>query len=99
MSEARRDRKGTPSNKRPHHNNNTNKGLSERSLSRLNGFSQALESPNSPPIFFSSRNTGKLSHYDRARIVLDRLSNLKIQLRNAIRERRAAEALRLHEAN
>jgi hypothetical protein len=97
MSEARKDRRGTPSNKRPNHNNG--QGLSERSLSRLNGFSQALESSNTAGMIFSSRSSGKLTHADRTRVLLDRLTNLKIQLRNAIRQRRAEQALLRHASN
>jgi hypothetical protein len=101
MSEARKDRRGTPSNKRPNHNQGKKgNGLSERSLARLNGFSQALEAPNPQPMYFSSMKLGvKPTNYEKNRQLLCRLHDLKIQHRNQIRAERTAAALKAYASN
>jgi hypothetical protein len=92
MSEALKDRKGMPSNKRPDYNKG--KGLSKKAKERLTGLSQALEAPSTPPIYFASpKLSEKPSNYEKNRLLLIRLSNFRIQIRNQIRAKKAAEDL------
>lgn len=96
MSEARkevtRNKKINPRNKQP-------AGLSERARVRLNGFSAALESPNTPQLYLAASRLGrKPTGAEKTQALMSKVRFLNQCIRDGKRRARAAKDLADHAA-